>query len=223
MCGRFTLTANPEQIQEAFPQYLVPRRMSPHYNIAPTQPIAVVPNDGNQRVDFFTWGLIPSWAKDPSIGSRMINARAETLAEKPSFRAAFRRRRCLVIADGFYEWVQNPGEKAKTPHYIRLSSGKPFAFAGLWEQWFSPDGSEIKSATIITREPNELVAKLHRRMPVILDPVDYAHWIDPQERTQAELQPLLKAYPAEKMTHYPVSRLVNNPVNDQPEAIVPVG
>jgi putative SOS response-associated peptidase YedK len=222
MCGRFTLTASPDQIQEAFPDYAVPAQMSPHYNIAPTQPIAVIPNTGEKRVDFFVWGLIPSWSKEPSIGNRMINARGETLAEKPSFRTPYKRRRCLVLADGFFEWVVVPGEKAKQPHYIQLSDGKPFAFAGLWEQWFSPDGSEIKSATIITTEPNEKVAKLHNRMPVILHPDDYARWIDPAERAPESLQDLLVAYPAEEMRHYPVSRQVNSPANDVPEVVQPL-
>ncbi|HUF39959.1 MAG TPA: SOS response-associated peptidase [Anaerolineales bacterium] len=221
MCGRFTLTASPEQLQEAFPDFAVPGQMSARYNIAPTQPIAVVPNTGENRIDFFVWGLIPSWAKDPSIGNRLINARGETLGEKPSFRSAYRRRRCLVLSDGFFEWVAVPGEKAKQPHYITLEGGRPFAFAGLWEQWFSPDGSEIKSATIITTEPNSLVAKLHNRMPVILHPDDYARWIDPAERDPEGLQDLLAPYPASEMRHHPIARTVNSPANDLPEIIQP--
>ncbi len=222
MCGRFTLTADPAELQEAFPQFNVPQQMPPSYNIAPTQPIPVVPNDGRNAVDFFVWGLIPSWAKDPSFGNRLINARSETLGQKPSFRTAYKRRRCLILADGFYEWVKQPGSKSKIPHYITLKDGKPFAFAGLWERWFSPDGSEIKSATIITTQPNVLVAKLHNRMPVILSPEDYARWIDPAERAPAALQALLAPFPAEKMAHYPVSTLVNNPRNDLPECTVPL-
>lgn len=222
MCGRFTLTATPDQLQQAFPQYTVPPQMSPHFNIAPSQPIAVVPNDGLNKVDFFVWGLIPSWSKDPKFGSKLINARSETLAEKASFRAAYKRRRCLVLTDGFFEWVKMPGEKVKTPHYIALHDHQPFAFAGLWEQWFSPDGSEIKSATIITTAPNEMMAKLHNRMPVILHPDDYERWIDPAERTKNHLQDLLKPYPASEMLHYPVSWIVNSPANDLPDTIVPV-
>jgi putative SOS response-associated peptidase YedK len=220
MCGRFTLAATPDQIEEAFPDVVVPSQMSPHFNIAPTQPIAVIPNDGRNALDFFVWGLIPSWAKDPAIGNRMINARGETLGEKPSFRAAYKRRRCLIVTDGFYEWVKIPGQKAKQPHYITLADQKPFAFAGLWEQWYSPDGSEIKSATIITTNPNEMMAKLHNRMPVILDPADYDRWLTPAERRPNQLNDLLVPYPTEKMTHYPVSTRVNNPRNDVPECMV---
>lgn len=222
MCGRFTLTANPETLQDAFPQYEVPEGMSPHYNIAPTQPIAVVPNDGREAVDFFVWGLIPFWAKDPSIGNRMINARGETLADKPSFKAAYKYRRCLVLADGFYEWKKQPGQRTKIPYYITLKDGDPFAFAGLWEHWTSPDGSEIKSATIITCPPNDMVSQLHNRMPVILHPDEYARWIDPGERAPADLQDLLDPYPAGEMAHHPVSTLVNNPKNDVPEVVEPV-
>ena len=222
MCGRFTLTASPEKLQAAFPQFSVPQQMSPHFNIAPTQPIAVVPNTGENRVDFFTWGLVPFWAKDPSIGNRMINARAETLSEKPSYRAPYRRRRCLILADGFFEWVVIPGEKAKQPHYITLADHQPFAFAGLWENWQSPDGSEIKSATIITTAPNALMARLHNRMPVILAPADFERWLDPSERAPETLDDLLVPFPQEKMLHYPVSRRVNSPVNDVPELIIPL-
>jgi putative SOS response-associated peptidase YedK len=222
MCGRFTLTATPDRLQEAYPQFAVPQQMSPHFNIAPTQPIAVVPNDGSNSVDFFSWGLIPSWAKDPSIGSRMINARAETLGEKPSFRNAYKRRRCLVLADGFFEWVKVPGQKAKQPHYITLLDHEPFAFAGLWEQWFSPDGSEIKSATIITTEPNQKIAALHNRMPVIRDKKDDDRWLAPQDRGSDQLQELLVAFPGERMVHYPVSTIVNSPANDLPDTILPL-
>jgi putative SOS response-associated peptidase YedK len=222
MCGRFTLTANPETLQAAFPQFSVPQQMSPHFNIAPTQPIAVVPNTGENKVDFFVWGLIPFWAKDPAIGNRMINARSETLAEKPSFRTPYKRRRCLVLADGFFEWVVIPGEKVKQPHYITLHDHQPFAIAGLWENWQSPDGSEIKSATLITTSPNSMMAKLHNRMPVIIDPKDYDRWLDPAERGPETLNDLLVPFASEKMVHYPVSRRVNSPVNDLPEVIIPL-
>jgi putative SOS response-associated peptidase YedK len=222
MCGRFTITATPAQLQQAFPGIAVPAQMTPHYNIAPTQPIAVVPNDGRNAVDFFVWGLIPSWAKDPSIGNNLINARAETLADKPSFRTAYKRRRCLILADGFYEWKKNPGQRGKTPHYITLKDRQPFAMAGLWEQWFSPDGSEVKSATIITTEPNELMAQLHNRMPVILSPNDYALWLDPGEHAPADLQSLLVPYAAREMVFYPVSTMVNSPANDVPACVLPL-
>jgi len=221
MCGRFTLTITPEQLQEAIPGLITPTGMAPRYNIAPSQPVAVVPNDGLNKLDFYIWGLIPSWAKDPSIGSRMINARGETLVEKPSFRSAFRRRRCLIPADGFYEWKQNPGSKSKTPMYIKLKSGEPFALAGLWENWNAPDGSNILSCTIITTTPNALLEPIHNRMPVILPREAYARWLEPNEVNPAQLQELIQPYPAEAMTAYAVSSLVNRPENDLAACIQP--
>jgi putative SOS response-associated peptidase YedK len=222
MCGRFTLIATPEQLQQAIPGLSLPEAgIAPRYNIAPSQPVAVVPNDGQMKLDFYVWGLIPSWAKDPSIGSRMINARSETLAEKPAFRAAFRRRRCLIPASGFYEWQQAPGRKAKIPYYIRLKSGQPFAFAGLWEIWNAPDGSTVLSCAILTTAPNELMSPLHNRMPVILPASAYAQWLEPGEQSPSRLQPLLRPYPAEELLAYPVSTLVNRPENDVAECIQP--
>lgn len=221
MCGRFTLTISPEQLQQAIPGLSAPSEMAPRYNIAPSQPVAVVPNDGQRRLDYYIWGLIPSWAKDPAIGNRMINARAETLAEKPSFRAAFRRRRCLIPADGFYEWQQTPGQKAKTPFYIRLKSGEPFAFAGLWENWNAPDGSQVLSCAIITTAPNALMEPIHNRMPVILPPAAYDRWLESDEQNPAALQNLLQPFPAQAMIAYPVSSLVNRPENDVAACIQP--
>jgi putative SOS response-associated peptidase YedK len=222
MCGRFTLTAETNQIQQTFPWVNIPENIPPRYNIAPSQPIAVIPNDGHNTLDFYVWGLIPSWAKDPEIGNRLINARAETLVEKPSFRSAFRRRRCLVLADGFYEWRQEPGSKRKTPMYIRLTSGQPFAFAGLWEIWDSPDGSVVPSCTIITTEPNTLMAGIHNRMPVILPESAYEPWLAPVETDPAQLTGLLKPYPPEAMQAYPISTRVNDPKNDLAECIQPL-
>ncbi|HSO27314.1 MAG TPA: SOS response-associated peptidase [Anaerolineales bacterium] len=221
MCGRFTLTADPQKLRATFPWATIPPEITPRYNIAPTQPVAVIANDGRDQLDFYTWGLIPSWAKDPAIGARMINARAETLAEKPSFRAAYRRRRCLILSDGFYEWKKLPGQKNKQPVYLRLSTGAPFAFGGLWERWDSADGSTIFSCTIITTGPNELVADVHNRMPLILPPEAYRRWLAPQEMTPLDLDPLLRPFPAEEMQAYNVSTLVNNPVNEDPACIVP--
>ncbi|MCG3206849.1 MAG: putative SOS response-associated peptidase YedK [Anaerolineae bacterium] len=221
MCGRFTLTQNSQQLAESFQQFAPPADFSPRYNIAPTQPVAVVANDGRQQIDFFVWGLIPSWAKEPSIGNKLINARAETLAEKPSFRSAYRRRRCLILADGFFEWRKNP-DNSKTPLYIQLEGQEPFAFAGLWEQWHSPQGDEVLSCTIITTEPNALMAKIHNRMPVILPPAAYNQWLDPAEQKPERLQSLLAPFPAEQMTAYPVSRVVNNPRFDGPDCIAPL-
>jgi putative SOS response-associated peptidase YedK len=222
MCGRFTLFVDPKDLMEAFPGFEVPADWTPRYNIAPTQPVAVIANNNQDKIEFFQWGLIPSWAKDPKIGNRMITARSETLAEKPSFRTAYRRRRCLVLADGFYEWRKEPGQKTKTPMYIRLQSGEPFGFAGLWESWRSPEDDTTLSCTIITTTPNELVKEIHNRMPVILDRAAYDLWLDPAEQSPDQLQEWLRPYPASEMTAYPVSRLVNSPSNDVPEVVVPV-
>jgi putative SOS response-associated peptidase YedK len=222
MCGRFTLTIDPAHLQEAFPWAVIPEDLPPRYNIAPSQPVAVIPNTGDNTVTLFKWGLIPSWSKDPSIGERMINARAETLAEKPSFRNAFRRRRCLILADGFFEWKQNPGSKNKQPVYIRMKNGLPFAFAGLWEIWSSPDGAEIRSCTIITTEPNSLLLPIHNRMPVILKPDSYHRWLLPGDTQPTQLNELLIPYPPEEMATYAVSRLVNSPQYDSPEIIKPI-
>lgn len=222
MCGRFTLTVDAEELRQAFPGLEIPDQVAPRYNIAPTQPVAVAPNDGKNRLDFYLWGLVPSWAKDASIGNRMINARSETLIEKPSFRTAFRRRRCLIPASGFYEWKQEAGSKTKIPMYIQLKSGAPFALAGLWESWNAPDGSILFSCTIITTGPNTLMESIHNRMPVILPPQAYATWLAPGEADPQTLQNLLVPYPADEMAARPVSRLVNDPANDSPACIAPL-
>ena len=183
MCGRFTLTVDPAELQEAFADYRFPSQFAPRFNIAPSQPVLAIPNDGRNAADFFVWGLIPSWSKDPSIGGRLINARGETVAEKPSFRGSFKYKRCLIPADGFYEWKLQPGTKIKIPHFIHMKDRAPFAFAGLWDEWHSPDGSSIRSCTIITTEPNALMAGIHDRMPVILNQRDYATWLDASPQT----------------------------------------
>jgi len=221
MCGRFTLTVNPAEVQETFSPYTFPQNFAPRFNIAPTQPVLVIPNDDQHTADFFVWGLIPMWAKDPSIGNRMINARAETLEEKPAFRSSLKYKRCLILADGFYEWKGSESKKVKTPFFIHMKDRKPFAFAGLWDSWNSPDGSLVKSCTIITTEPNELTGIIHNRMPVILHSRDFAKWLDPSPQTPDRLKPLLKPYPADKMDAYPVSTLVNTPANDIPQLVVP--
>jgi putative SOS response-associated peptidase YedK len=222
MCGRFTLTVDPGDLADFYPGTSVPEQMQARFNIAPTQPVAVVANTGENKLDYYVWGLVPSWAKDPSIGSRMINARAETLAEKPSFRTPFRRKRCLVLADGFYEWKKSPTSSAKQPMYIYLKSRQPFAFAGLWDQWFAPDGSEVRSCTIITTEPNELLQPIHNRMPVILKRDAFAAWLVPQEQTPERLSSLLVPYPSSEMAAHEVSRLVNKPENDTRACIQPI-
>ncbi len=224
MCGRFTLTIDPGELQDAFQGFdLASVEYNPRYNIAPTQPVLVIPNTVDKKFDYYSWGLVPSWAKDPSIGSRMINARAETLAEKPSFRTALRRRRCLIPTDGFYEWKMDPVTKAKSPLYIYLKDHKPFAFAGLWEIWFSADGSEIRSCTIITTEANAAIQPFHDRMPVIIDPSDYSNWLDVNEKDPASLGHLLKPYPADQIIYHNVSKAVNSPAVDRVECIEPVG
>jgi len=221
MCGRFALKAPPRSIQEHFhlPETV---HLSPRYNIAPSQAIAVVRHlSGNdcRRLDMLRWGLIPGWAKDMKIGYKMINARAETLAQKPSFRSAFHKKRCLIVADGFYEW-QHAG-KAKQPVYLQLKNGIVFAFAGLWESWKSPEGENIESCTIITTSPNELIREIHDRMPVILHPEHYGTWL--QDSTpEHSLHHLLKPYPADEMEAYRVSPEVNSPKNDTPDCILPL-
>ena len=221
MCGRFTLTVDPAQTQENFSNFTFPEKFAPRFNIAPTQPILAIPNDEKFTADFFIWGLIPMWAKDPNIGNRLINARAETLAEKPAFRGSLKYKRCLILADGFYEWKSADGKKSKTPFFIHMKDRKPFAFAGLWDSWNSPEGSQLKTCTIITTEPNELMSLLHNRMPVILHPRDYDKWLDPSPQTPDQLTPLLKPFPADMMDAYPVTPLVNKPANDTPELVVP--
>lgn len=221
MCGRYFIALKYDDLETAFPEFERPVTWEPRYNVAPTQPVPVVANDGENRIDFFRWGLVPSWAKDAGIGARMINARAETLAEKPSFRAAYRRRRCLILADGFYEWRTEPGQRVKTPMAIRLKSGTPFAFAGLWELW-RPDDTPLLTCTIITTEPNALLEPIHNRMPVVLPRDAYEAWLAPGERDPRDLQHLLTPYPAEEMVAYPVSLMVNNPANDDPGCILPV-
>lgn len=212
MCGRFVLT-NLAALLKLFP-YITeqPSRAVARYNIAPGTPILAVANDKPDRYDHFLWGLIPTWAKDPSIGNKMINARAETLAEKNSFKNAYKRRRCLIPADGFYEWQRTKG--GKQPMLAHLKNGEPFAFAGLWERWHGPDGEEIRSATIITTTPNELMKPIHDRMPVILHRRDFDRWLSPDEQPPSELNDLLKPFPADEMEAYPVSTRVNSPKNE---------
>jgi len=222
MCGRFTQTASPEVIAEQF-KITNPPLFTPRYNIAPSQLIAAIridPDTATRTLVMLRWGLIPSWAKDPKIGNQCINAKAETVAEKPSFRSAFKKRRCLVIATGFYEWqVQS---RAKQPIWIGLQSKRPFAFAGLWEQWKPPEGEPLETCTIITTEPNDLMAPIHNRMPVILSPASYNQWLDLSFQQIEPLKALLRPYPSEELTAYPVSTLVNNPRHDASQCLEPV-
>lgn len=222
MCGRYTQTQAATAIAVAFKLAEVPP-LPPRYNIAPTQLVSAViqPQQRDRQLRVLRWGLVPSWAKDPAIGSRMINARAETVAEKPSFRTALRYRRCLVLADGFYEW-QRQGRK-KQPFYFHLHDHQPFGFAGLWEHWESQTTGEIlETCTILTTAANDVLQPVHDRMPVILAPTDYDRWLDPDQNQSAALLPLLQPYPAEAMQAYPVSAIVNKATSDRPECMQPL-
>jgi len=220
MCGRFTLNSNLDALQLRFGFEARDLDYRPRYNIAPTQPVLAVVNDGGRRAEFMRWGLIPFWAKDQKIGSRMINAVGETAASKPAFRAAFKKRRCLVLADGFFEWRKKG--KAKVPTYIFLRSGQPFAMAGLWETWKNPEGELVRSCTIVTTQPNEFMAPIHDRMPVILSQETEALWLDPITEEASTLNPLLIPSPPEELDSYVVSDLVNSYKNSGSECIVPV-
>ncbi len=216
MCGRYTLAAPVNELVEQFDIDEYPSSITTSYNIAPTQEVAaVIAEDEKRKLEMLRWGLVPAWADDPSIGNRMINARSETVAEKPSFRKAFKDRRCLVLSDGFYEWRRTPD--GKQPYYIHMKDGSPFAFAGLWESWRNAE--EVRSCTIITTEANELVGDIHNRMPVILAPEDYSLWLDPDFKEREALTSLLRPYPNDAMEAYPVSRRVNSPSNNVPDCI----
>jgi len=249
MCGRFTLTSPTDELAGYF-NVLVKTRLSPRYNIAPTQPVACVrratpsstepttPATATRELVALRWGLIPYWAKDPAIGTRMINARAESVADKPAYREAFRKRRCLVVADGFYEWKRLQG--SKQPYFIFMEDRRPFAFAGLWERWkpregqldkiigparpevpMSADGC-VESCSFLTTVPNELMETIHDRMPVIVPPEHWDTWLDPDLDDPEALEELLLPYPADKMRAYPVSTHVNKPGNDDPACVEPL-
>lgn len=224
MCGRFTLGASEKEIKEEFdaevPEMAEDLKQK-RYNIAPSQVVAAVRQLEDDRiVTGLKWGLVPSWAKDNKIGNRMINARAESLIEKPSFRNSFRSRRCLVPATGFYEWKSHG--KAKQPFYFFLKDKPVFGFAGLWEEWTDKETGELlESCTIITTEANAVLVLVHDRMPVIIKPEDYEQWLDPKEMDTEELQKLLKPYPAEEMNSHAVSRQVNSPSFDEKTLIEP--
>lgn len=222
MCGRLTQSLTAEALAALFEAIAVVDYDGGRFNVAPTQPLLVVVADAGQRViDTYRWGLIPSWAKDMEIGQKMINARAETVREKPSFRAPFKRQRCIVPADAFYEWQR--AETTKVPHAIRRTDGKPLAFAGLWSSWYNRQTDvTIRSAAIITTEANELMQSIHDRMPVILTEETWEHWLDPEFDDGDALQGLLQPCPSEWLEAYPVSRAVNSVRNDGPELLAPV-
>ena len=220
MCGRYALTDLKALVKDnRFQLAAFPPNLSPRYNIAPSQPVLAILNKAPRELKFVRWGLIPSWAKDPTIGYRMINARAETIAEKPAFRRPLQRQRCLIPADGFYEWQRL--ETRKVPHWIRLISGEVFAFAGLWDSWMDPKtNTAMTSCTIITTTPNRLLASIHDRMPVILPRESEATWLS-EGLTPVQACALLKPFTAMKMRALPVSTLVNSPSNDSPAVLKP--
>lgn len=221
MCGRFTRKESLQHLADLLGLKVIPSLL-PRYNMAPSHMVACVRTNPETQEREFTelkWGLVPSWAKDSSIGHTLINARCETVADKPSFRHAFQQQRCLVFADGFYEWKREG--KTKQPYYIRLKNGQPFAFAGLWERWEKQEPA-LETCAIITTSPNALMESLHNRMPVILPESAYASWLNPRLHNTMYLGGLLEPYPADEMEAYPVSPIVNNPRNDSPQCLCPL-
>lgn len=227
MCGRFSLTTAPEAMRNLFDYENLPN-LEPRYNVAPTQMVACIRADdgGKRQLDLLRWGLIPSWSKDAAMGAKMINARAETVSEKPSFREAFAQRRCLIAADGFYEWRQEDGRKQ--PFRIGMKGGLPFAFAGLWERWTAAAdgagivaGETVETVTIVTTVANDKLRPIHARMPVILPPEAYGKWLD-AANDRDSLLALLRPYPVEPMAFYRVGPAVSNARNDNPDCIAPL-
>jgi len=212
MCGRFSFSYSEKFIEENFKIAVDAGIYKPHYNCAPSQNLAVISNENPEKLSFYRWGLIPSWAKEISIGSKLINAKAETILEKPSFKKSFKSRRCLVLADSFYEWKQ---DKDKMPFRIHLENERPFAMAGIWDKWKDSEGREINSFSIITTEANELMKNIHHRMPVILPHSEQKNWLVNSDTDY--LFSLLRPYNSEEMEAYPISRLVNSPKNDSEE------
>jgi putative SOS response-associated peptidase YedK len=219
MCGRYTLRTPARDLKEHFGIDDLSEELAPRYNIAPSQPVWMIVGESPRRLREARWGLVPHWARDASIGARLINARAETLGEKPAFRDAFRERRCLIPADGFYEWRREG--KRKIPVHIRRRDGAPFAFAGLWARWRDPAGQPLESCTIVTTRPNDLVAPIHDRMPVILPPADYGVWLAAREADASAATELLRPYPSPDLEAVDVSRAVNDTKNDGPECLEP--
>ncbi|HEY3781934.1 MAG TPA: SOS response-associated peptidase [Fimbriimonadaceae bacterium] len=239
MCARFTLRVSAEAMKELFDLDELPELLV-RYNIAPTQDVSAVTQsrEGERMLRPLRWGLVPSWAKSLAVGSTMINARSESLHERGAFRTAFEKRRCLIPSDGFFEWKEvtpeeeqgslfgeptkvKAGKPKKQPYHFTLRDGKPFAFAGLWERWSDPEGHVVDTCTIVTTAANELVAKLHDRMPVILAPEDYALWLDRHECDTAKLMPLMSPYPSERMKATAVNPVVGNSRIDTPECVQP--
>ena len=218
MCGRFTLTSTDDLVDD-LELAMAPPALTPRFNVAPTQRVAVVTNRVERELELFRWGLVPRWAKDLKIGARMINARSETVAEKPAFRSAYKHRRCLVLGDGFYEWKREG--KARLAHYIHRADKRGFAMAGLWEQWRDADGEAIHSCTILTTAANDLIATIHHRMPVMISPEDYGRWLHPEPLPPDMLQDLLVSAPAETFHMYPVTSRVGRVSNDDARCLEP--
>jgi putative SOS response-associated peptidase YedK len=223
MCGRYSLFADFREIEERFGEATFDiEEYEESYNIAPSQMVLSVINDGlKNRLGYLKWGLVPSWAKDPKVGFKMINARAETVHEKPSFREALKKKRCLIVADSFYEWKRT--EDRKVPMRIQMKNNELFAMAGLWESWKSPSGELVHTCTILTTEPNDLMSTIHDRMPVILKQADEQTWLNPAVKTIDELRPFLIPLENGLLEAYEVSDKVNSPKNNAPDLIVKVG
>lgn len=218
MCGRFSIVSSKGAIEERFDVKIDDDHYRSVYNAAPKQSLPLITNIEPVKVNFYKWGLIPFWAKDQSLASKMINARAENILEKPSFKNLVKQKRCLVISDGFYEWKQLSGGK-KQPYRITLKDNGLYAYAGLWDEWNDPDGKKINTFTIITTHPNELMSEIHNRMPVILKKEDEEKWLNLNTEIDELLQ-LLKEYPSELMNAYPVSSLVNSPLNNDERVLL---
>lgn len=222
MCGRYFLHSDLDVLTDLFGELDGEVSLSPRYNIVPGQAIPIVRADaqGKRHLAFAHWGLVPSWSKGPDSKYRMINARAETVAEKPAFRSAYRYRRCLIPADGFYEWQSLP-HGGKQPFCIRRLDKRPLAMAGIWEHWMSDDGAELESCSIIVTQANTIVSPVHERMPVLIQQADFNPWLDRHRQHPQELQAFLASVPSDKLEMYPVSKAVNNPNNDSPDLIRP--
>ncbi len=218
MCGRYFLHSSLDQLTELFGEMDAPR-LAPRYNIAPSQPVPVVHENalGQRQMTFMRWGLVPAWSKGPDNRFHMINARAESIAEKPAYRAAYRYRRCLIPADGFYEWAPSPG--GRKPYVLQPEDGKPVAFAGIWEDWMDAEGNQLDSCAVVTTAANMQVRAVHQRMPVILQQQYFACWLDRHLQKPAEVTPLLEHNRTPQLQVYPVGKGVNNPQHDGPELI----
>jgi putative SOS response-associated peptidase YedK len=220
MCGRFVRIKTIHEIADIFNIKEVESDLAPSYNIAPKQPIVVVMEDGKKKLVTMQWGLIPRWAKDDKISNKLINARSETIDQKPSFKNSFIHRRCIVVADGFYEWTERGGKKR--PVYIYLESGQTFGMAGVYDTWKTSEGEEITTCTIITTEANEFMKKLHHRMPVILEPEYYDYWLNPENKDITKLKEILNKFISQQLDFHEVSSAVNSPVFNSPDCIKPL-